>query len=84
MEWHFHNIKCSFFGNRSFNCSIPAHEDYPGWKEWKKVALCSRCDKEGNSSDYLEEEQSNNTNLQGSVEKEKKEVGTSNEYELMI
>ena len=39
--------------------------------------MCSRCDNEGNSLDYLEEEQSNNTNLQGSIEKEKEEVGTN-------
>lgn len=39
-------------------------------------ALCSRCDKEENSSDYLEEEQSNNTNLPGPIEKQNEEVGT--------
>ena len=70
-------LKCNKFAtNRSWSCSIPAPEDYPGWNECKKVALCSRCDKEENSSDCLEEEQSNNTNLQGSTEKDHEEFGT--------
>ena len=43
--------------DRSLSCSIPAPEDYPGWKGCKKVALCSKCDKEENSSDNLEEQQ---------------------------
>ena len=65
-----------FAGNRSLSCSIPPPEVYQGWKECKKVTLCSRCDKEENSSDYLEEEQSNNTNLPGPIEKQNEEVGT--------
>ena len=51
--------------------------------ECTKVALCSRCDKEENSLGYLEEK-SNNTNLQGFIEKEKEEVGTSDDNELLI
>ena len=66
-------LKCGkFAGNRGFNCSLPASEDYPGWKECKKVASYSRCDKEGNSSDYLEEEKSSNKNLQGSIKTTKR------------
>ena len=65
-----------FAGNRSLSCSIPPPEVYQGWKECKKVTLCSRFDKEENSSDYLEEEQSNNTNLPGPIEKHNEEVGT--------
>ena len=66
-------LKCGKFAcNRGFNCSIPAPEGYPGWKECKKVALYSRCDKKGNNSDYLEEEKSSNKNLQGSIKKTKR------------
>ena len=79
------SLKCGKFScNRSLSCSIPAPEDYPGWKECKKVTLFSRCHREGNSSDYFEEKQSNNTNLQDSIEKEKEEVGTSDDNEVMI
>ena len=78
-------LKCDQFAcNRSLSCSIPASEDCPGWNKCKNVALCSRRDKEENSSGCLEEEQSNNTNLQVSIEKQNEEVGTSGDNELMI
>ena len=31
---------------RSLKCSVPASENYRGWKEWTKVVLCFKCDKE--------------------------------------
>ena len=30
---------------RSLKCSVPASENYRGWKEWTKVVLCFKCDK---------------------------------------
>ena len=65
--------KFAFYRNLSGSFETP--EDYPGWKKCKKVAFSSKCDKQENSSDY-QEEQFSNTNLQGSIEKEKEEVGT--------
>ena len=40
-------LKCNaLVCNRSLKCSVPASENYCGWKEWTKVVLCFKCDKE--------------------------------------
>ena len=45
-------IRCDKFAcNRSLECSIPAPSEYPGWCEFKKVALCLQCDMEDRSTD---------------------------------
>ena len=31
--------------NREIKCSVPASEDYAGWKSGSSVALCNACDK---------------------------------------
>lgn len=51
-------LKCkSFVCNRGITCSIPASEDYPGWKSGSSVALCEACDaKEKFASDCLLQE----------------------------
>ena len=39
-------LKCeSFVCNRGIWCSVPASEEYPGWKCGSSVALCNNCDK---------------------------------------
>lgn len=73
-------LKCDKFAcNRSLECSIPASEDYPGWKECKKVALCLKCDKEEHKSIEKQTEQTDDPNLQGF---EEEEAGT--DYKLVI
>ena len=71
-------LKCDAFAcNRSLKCSVPASENYPGWKECTKVALCFKCDKEEHTTDYQQQD--------SSEEKENEEVaGTSDNVELVI
>ena len=39
-------LKCKvYICNRGIKCSVPASEDYPGWKSGSSVALCDTCDK---------------------------------------
>ena len=39
-------LKCKVYVcNRGIKCSVPASEDYPGWKSGSSVALCDTCDK---------------------------------------
>ena len=39
-------LKCNALAyKRSLKCSVPASENYLGWKEWTKVVLCFKCDK---------------------------------------
>ena len=46
--WKYYKIfylKCDTFAcNRSLKCSVQASENYPGWKECSKNALCFKCD----------------------------------------
>ena len=48
-------LKCkSFVCNRGIRRSIPASEEYPGWKSDTSVALCEACDEKVKiSSDSL-------------------------------
>ena len=71
-------LKCdAFASNKSLKCSVPASENYSGWKKCTKVALCFKCDKEEHATDYQQEDSSEG--------KENKEVvGTSDDVELVI
>ena len=70
-------LKCDAFAcNRSLKCSVPASETYPGWREYTKVALCFKCDKEEHATDYQQD---------SSEEKGNEEVArTSDDVELVI
>ena len=49
-------LKCdAFASNRSLECSVPTSENYPGWKECTKVALCFKCDK-GEIGDFQKDD----------------------------
>ena len=71
-------LKCNALAcKRSLNCSVSASENYPGWKECTKVALCFKCNKEEHPTDYQQQD--------SSEEKENEEVAElSNDVELVI
>lgn len=78
-------LKCkSFVCNRGIQCSIPASEDYPGWKIGSSVALCEECDgKEKYASncmyalDSLHETYDSETDDSDSVKQSTKETSFS-------
>ena len=42
--------------NRSLKYSVPASENYPGWKEYTKVVLCFKCDQEEHTTDFQQQD----------------------------
>ena len=57
-------------------CSVPASENYLGWKECKKGDLCFKCNQEQQATDYRQD---------SSDEKENEEVArTLDDVELVI
>ena len=62
----------TFVCNGSFKRLVPASENHHGWKEYKKVTLCFKCDEEKHDADYQRQD--------SSAEKENEEVvGTSDD-----
>ena len=71
-------LKCDAFScNRSLKCSVPISENYPGWMECTKVALCFKCDKEEHATDYQQQDLSEK-------EENKEVAGISDDVELVI
>ena len=51
------SLKCDEFAcNRSLKYLVPTSENYPGWKECTKVALCFKCNKKEHITDYQQQD----------------------------